>query len=80
MPDNFEQVLSLWPNCSVPDCPNKCFEPLSDKCFPHWRGLPFLPHDETGSEEVEALYEAERQKVVAEFPDAFDPDGRLRGA
>ena len=30
-----------WPNCIVPDCPNKCCLRLkSDKCWPHTVGAP----------------------------------------
>lgn len=33
--------LSGWPNCSVPDCPNKsCLHLYSDKCWPHTVGQP----------------------------------------
>jgi len=28
--------LDGWPNCSVADCPNKCYHAGgSDKCYPH---------------------------------------------
>lgn len=41
-----EEYLSVWPNCSVPDCPNKCaagsllFKGIEgqydlNKCYPH---------------------------------------------
>lgn len=36
-----QEVLDSWPNCEVPDCPNKCCLSLnSAKCFPHTMGLP----------------------------------------
>jgi hypothetical protein len=32
--------LSGWPNCPIPDCPNKiCLSLDSDKCWPHTVGL-----------------------------------------
>lgn len=34
-----EKFLNNWPNCIVPDCPNKCCRALnSDKCHPHTTG------------------------------------------
>jgi hypothetical protein len=41
-----QKILDIWPNCSVPDCPNKCasgsvlFEGIENKydltkCYPH---------------------------------------------
>lgn len=30
------KTLRDWPNCEVPDCPNKaCLRLDSDKCYPH---------------------------------------------
>lgn len=34
-----QELLDEWPNCSVPDCPNKASLRLrSDKCHPHTEG------------------------------------------
>ena len=39
--------LGNWPNCSVPDCPNKCCLALnSEKCHPHTTGKPAVIKDE----------------------------------
>ncbi len=41
-----QEVLDNWPNCSVPDCPNKICKWLSkDKCHPHATGRFVNPHD-----------------------------------
>jgi hypothetical protein len=39
--EEFQAHLKLWPNCAVPDCPNKCCLRLrSEFCYPHTKGLP----------------------------------------
>ena len=34
--------LEDWPNCNVPDCPNKSTH-NSERCYPHTFGLPLKP-------------------------------------
>lgn len=42
-----QQQLDAWPNCVVPDCPNKaCLDLGSDKCHPHTTGKPFKAWDQ----------------------------------
>lgn len=62
--------LEEWPNCSVPDCPNKIACRLdSDKCWPHTVGMPLdwykgMPEEQRGI--IRALKEAEwRQRRSA---------------
>lgn len=38
------EALAMWPNCAVPDCPNKSSLRLgSDKCHPHTTGEGVIP-------------------------------------
>lgn len=35
-------LMEVWDNCAVADCPNKCCLRLgSEKCWPHTVGAPF---------------------------------------
>jgi len=50
---DYAAALGDWPNCSVPDCPNKaCLHLESDKCWPHTVGQPFNCHDGMSEEEI----------------------------
>lgn len=54
-----EPDLSWWPNCSVPDCPNKvCLRLYSDKCWPHTVGQTFNCHDGMSYMEIEKHVDA----------------------
>jgi hypothetical protein len=38
-----QSILDSWPNCAVPDCPNKtCLKLDSDKCWPHTVNAPVI--------------------------------------
>lgn len=39
-----KNILDLWPNCAVPNCPNKCCLALESRyCYPHTRYHPKRP-------------------------------------
>ena len=57
------QSMKKWPNCAVPDCPNKsCLSLHSEYCWPHTVGQPFNCHEGMTDQEIEefnALAEGE---------------------
>lgn len=45
-----------WPNCSVPDCPNKiCIRLHSGKCWPHTMHLPINFYEKMSEKEIEVF-------------------------
>jgi hypothetical protein len=51
---DYAAALGEWPNCTVPDCPNKaCLHLVSPKCWPHTVGQPFNCHDGMSDAEIE---------------------------
>jgi hypothetical protein len=67
---DYAKAMGEWPNCSVPDCPNKsCLHLASDKCWPHTVGLPFNCHDGMSDSQIEEFNAAvEEQWQAASAP------------
>ncbi len=54
--NDYAKEMGAWPNCAVPDCPNKtCLHLGSDKCWPHTVGQPFNCHDGMTDEQITAF-------------------------
>lgn len=61
---NDELTLDKWPNCPIPDCPNKiCLRLRSDKCCPHTVGVPLNWGNELTAEQ--------RDKAVDEIEEEW---------
>jgi hypothetical protein len=51
--NEYAEALGQWPNCTIPDCPNKaCLHLGSDRCWPHTVGQPFNCHDGMSGREI----------------------------
>jgi hypothetical protein len=71
---DYANAMGEWPNCAVPDCPNKtCLHLSSDKCWPHTVGQPFNCHDGMTDEQIEEFnrrIETEWLECIEEQPGA----------